>query len=402
VDNALPTLKEKADVVTRGHHGAGVTELIDELVADDLVGRESALARHHILLGTRTGDGEAEVKVPPYGGGLLVAGTSGGGKSTLTTGVLERLAEAKYQFCVIDPEGDYENLEGALVLGDRDHAPSHDQVLQALAAPDVNVVVDLVAQPLADRPPFFQALLPRLIELRARTGRPHWLVVDEAHHLLPSAWEPGQALLPADLHSVMYITVHPGMVAPAALGVVTTAIAVGAEPAATLAQFARAVGIRPPRVPAGDLPPGEVLVWTPADGRAPVQVRVAPAKTARRRHTRKYATGDLPPDRSFYFRGPGDKLNLRAQNLFLFLQLADGVDDPTWEHHLRRGDYSRWFRDGIKDEELAAEAAAVEEDRALAPSDSRRRIRELVEKRYTLPASPPLPLPGTDAPPVHA
>ena len=24
-----------------------------------------------------------------------------------------------------------------------------------------------------------------------RTGRPHWLVVDEAHHLLPAEWEPG-------------------------------------------------------------------------------------------------------------------------------------------------------------------------------------------------------------------
>ena len=35
--NALPALKERADFVTRGDHGAGVTELIDRLVADDLV-----------------------------------------------------------------------------------------------------------------------------------------------------------------------------------------------------------------------------------------------------------------------------------------------------------------------------------------------------------------------------
>jgi hypothetical protein len=44
-------------------------------------------------------------------------------------------------------------------------------------------------------------------------------------------------------------------------------------------------------------------------------------------------------------------LNLRAQNLTLFLQLVDGIDDATWLHHLRRGDYSRWFRDVIRDED---------------------------------------------------
>ena len=37
--------------------------------------------------------------------------------------------------------------------------------------------------------------------------------------------------------------------------------------------------------------------------------------------------------------------------------MADGVDDETWLHHLRAGDYSRWFREGIKDDALADEAA---------------------------------------------
>ena len=41
VANALPALKEAADLVTRGDHGAGVAELIDELLRDDLA------SRHH-------------------------------------------------------------------------------------------------------------------------------------------------------------------------------------------------------------------------------------------------------------------------------------------------------------------------------------------------------------------
>src|SRR5262245_50611661 len=36
VANALPAVKEAADLVTRGDHGAGVAELIDQMVADDL------------------------------------------------------------------------------------------------------------------------------------------------------------------------------------------------------------------------------------------------------------------------------------------------------------------------------------------------------------------------------
>src|SRR5204863_455237 len=38
VANALPALKEMADLVTRADHGAGVVELIDHLLADDLAG----------------------------------------------------------------------------------------------------------------------------------------------------------------------------------------------------------------------------------------------------------------------------------------------------------------------------------------------------------------------------
>jgi hypothetical protein len=49
-----------------------------------------------------------------------------------------------------------------------------------------------------------------------------------------------------------------------------------------------------------------------------------------------------------------------VQNLRLLLQVAGGVDAETWLHHLRRGDYSRWVRDAIKDEEVAGDIATVE------------------------------------------
>jgi hydroxymethylpyrimidine pyrophosphatase-like HAD family hydrolase len=403
VDNALPMVQEKADFVTRGDHGAGVRELIEELVATDLHDLDGRLTRHHILLGHRT-DGRP-VFLPPYGHNVLIAGSSGSGKSTLTTGVLERLGEQKYQFCIIDPEGDYDPFEKVVPLGNAQRAPSVDEILEFLKNQGAGAIVNLVGLPLVDRPPFFLALLPRLQELRASTGLPHWLVVDEAHHLLPAAWEPAGIALPQALAETIFITVHPDQVSPPVISTVDTAIVLGNAPGETLAQFCRVLGQPPPQLgarrgspdPADTLEPGEALFWSRSAAQPPLRIRVAPSHTERRRHSRKYAEGELPPDRSFYFRGPRGKLHLRAQNLILFLQMADGVDEETWLHHLRGGEYSRWFQDAIKDEGLAEEARRVEALTNVTAAESRKQIRAAIEERYTLPASSPLPLPGTDA-----
>ena len=70
----------------------------------------------------------------------------------------------------------------------------------------------------------------------------------------------------------------------------------------------------------------------------------------------------------------------------LFLQIADGVDDRTWRHHLKAGHYSEWFRNVIKDTELAQAAAEIEEDAGLDDAESRKRISEAVSQRYTAPS----------------
>jgi hypothetical protein len=129
-----------------------------------------------------------------------------------------------------------------------------------------------------------------------------------------------------------------------------------------------------------------VVFWPRETGAAPHWVRVIPSRTERRRHSRKYAEGEVAPHHSFYFRGPEGKLNLRAQNLILFMQLAEGVDEGTWMYHLRRGDYSRWFRKVIKDKVLATKAAGVESMAGVSAAGSRGLIAEAIEEHYTLPA----------------
>ena len=130
---------------------------------------------------------------------------------------------------------------------------------------------------------------------------------------------------------------------------------------------------------------GEALLW---DRRSPAvqRVRMIPPQAQRLRHSRKYAEGELGEDKSFYFRGPKGNLNLRAQNLILFLQLAEGVDEDTWLYHLRSGDYSRWVGDAINDQELAAEIAAIEADEPLDAAQSRTKVKAAIERRYTVPA----------------
>jgi hypothetical protein len=273
-----------------------------------------------------------------------------------------------------------------VVMGDTEQAPSLDAVLQLLNDPAQNVVVNLLGVRGEDRPAFFASLMPRLQELRAGSGRPHWLVVDEAHHLLPAAWDAAKLVLPQRLLSTILITLEPTHLAAGILGEVDVVITVGDAPGATLADFAAARHLPPPPHPLSALGAGEVFLWEVDAGREPVRVSVEPSRSERRRHRRKYAQGELLPEENLYFRGPDDRLNLRAQNLVVFLQLAEGIDDDTWLHHLRRGDYSRWLRTCIKDEELADDAAAVEQAADLPADESRARIRHAIEERYTLPA----------------
>lgn len=382
VANALPAVKARADWVTPSDHGEGVSELAAALLADDLHWLEPALARHDLPLGERA-NGSA-VTVPAYGRNLLVCGASGGGKSTFATGILERLQRAQYQFCVIDPEGDYGELAGAVILGDAKRVPAVEEVMELLAQPAENVVVNLLGVARENRPAFFARLFPALVSLRAPTGRPHWILVDEAHHLLPAEHEPAAVTVPEDMRGLVYLTVYPTHLTRAVLDALTTVIIVGPRQGETLHQVAEALNESAPAV-VGMEAEHDAIAWLRRPPAAPFVFRSIPPDTERRRHQRKYATGELGEDKSFYFRGPTGRLNLRAQNLMLFLQLADGIDDETWLHHLHRGDYSAWFKEAIKDPGLARAVAGIERSGAGA-AESRARIRAEIEHRYTAPA----------------
>jgi HAD superfamily hydrolase (TIGR01484 family) len=384
VDNALRKIKERVDIVTKHDHGRGVVELIDEILTTDLTNREERLERHRVLLGS---DELGKHSLPPFGLNVLVTGTSGAGKSTLTGGFIERLIEHSYQLCIIDPEGDYEGINGSVMLGDAKKGPGQEEILQVVKNAGSNTIVNMVGMPIQDRPAFFLALAPKLLELRAATGRPHWIIIDEAHHMLPAPWDFNTIPFPKEMKNLFYVTLLPGALPPPILHTIDVILAVGEKPDETIADFCKQVDAPvPPMRKLTRLDRGAALLWRRYREEDPFVIHLPTNRTEHRRHVRKYAEGELQPERSFYFKGPEGKLNIRAQNLMLFAQIGEGIDDETWMHHLRNGDFSAWFRDHIKDELLAEEVIPIEQDPSITPDQSRKQIRAAIEMHYTLPA----------------
>jgi len=380
--NAVDSLKDAADFVTSGDHGIGVCELIQMMLADDLASIQQRLVRHDLEIGKLPVG--APVRLPAYGSTILIAGTSGSGKSTLASTIMESMLSHDYQFCIVDPEGDYDGFENSVVHGSQDHPPQFAEVLTLLEKRFQNVIVNLLAIRVDDRPKHFENFFPSLLKLRNNVGRPHWIVIDETHHLLPDSWDPS-SLFPQKIFNLLMITVHPDHISKSVLQNVDTIIAIGKTPNQTLALFGERLGQKAPAIEFGTLEAGEAILWKVKDGKEPFKFQSNPSKSHRKRHIRKYAEGELGPDRSFYFRGADRKLNLRAENLMSFIKLAEGVDDETWLHHLRQHDYSRWFRQYIKDDELADAALEVENNPEVSPQDSRLMIRKTIEKNYTAP-----------------
>ena len=395
VANALPSVKEQADFVV-ADHGAGVAELAEILTGDGSRRPQHRLQQRSAChwRGCRR---ERCVRLKPVDT-VLVTGSSGGGKSTVVTALLEQMIEAELQFCVVDPEGDYAEFADAVVVGDAKHEPRIPEIMDLLAKPDTSVVVNLLAIDPAERPRYLAGLLPELSKLRIETGRPHWIVLDEAHHCLPANWDPAPVSLPQELPAAIAVTVHPEEVAADFLKLVTTVVGVGDQADAMIEKFCEARGdvsakvMEPPDAKHG-------LIWTDADRAQSIALKTAQgAPEAAHSQIRRRELGE---DKSFYFRGPKGALNLRAQNLAIFLQLAEGVDDDTWMHHLRAGEYSQWFDQAIKDEDMAAEARRVEQDETLSAEETRSKSRNWSRANTRLRPKAPNKTEGCTRPPAE-
>ena len=383
VANALPAIKDEADIRLSGDHGAGVIELIERVIANDA--RVVPASRNGILVG---GDQKGEEVYLEADRNVLIAGESGSGKSTFATLLTERMADRQFEFCIIDPEGDYEQLAHSVSVGNHAAPPVLDEVLKLLGEASINVVVHAGALSLSERPKLLAELLPPIAALRAKSGRPHWLVIDEAHYLLPSGKKTFSPEQLQTLPATIFISINPGALAIEALQTAAVVLAFGSNAPEALSASARALGVaEPTAAPAPG--PGEILVWARHSDPAPRTVQLASPRQAHKRHAGKYAVGDVGEWRSFYFRGPRKTLNIRARNVMEFLDVSANIDDSVWLHHLRARDYSAWFRYGHQDNELARQVMKIESNSGLGAQESRQRVAHEVRLRYTIPTECP-------------
>jgi HAD superfamily hydrolase (TIGR01484 family) len=215
VANALPALKERADLVTAGDHGSGVRELMERMLDNDLADLEPKLVRHLLSLG----DGKAPpVLLTPYGGTTVVAGPAPAGRLPLAAAVfLQRLAEAGYQFCAIGTDVSWAAGDQALALGAPAKAASADQIAQALANPARNVVIDAAAVEEEARGAYVADVLDRLAAARGACARPHWIVIDRLAGRLGDGWSERIAAQPA-LRQNLLVIVGPGEALGAGVG----------------------------------------------------------------------------------------------------------------------------------------------------------------------------------------
>jgi hypothetical protein len=332
-----------------------------------------------VLLGHEIG-GE-ELRIPVYGTRVLVTGDSAGGKSKLAVGLLEQLMERDYQTLVIDPEGDFQSVEGPILLGTLEKAPTTEEVMQVLGKSDKSCVVSFFGAKTEEQPPLFSKMYRVLQEHRLHTGKPHWNIIDEAHYPIPGSWKPINDLHLEDFRSVMYITAFPEQMPRNVISAVDLFVAISGEPAKLLQKYCELLGEEAPELePSPDTEAHRAIAWWRRKG-LPFWFHRLPPRGEHQRHLQQYFDGEMDPADCFYFRGPKGALNLAAGNLRTFMQLAQGVDEVTWRYHLERGDYARWFRDKIQDQELAAVAEQLQ-GRDVAPNDSRDQVLEMIRRRY--------------------
>src|SRR5439155_1211248 len=159
------------------------------------------------------------VALSPHATRLLIVGPSASGKSTLTGLLVERLVESGRSVLLIDPEGDYQTfaeIERVVVLGGSSERalPTPDELRQLLHQPRTSLVLNLSAMSRAEKVAYATKALSAVAFVRSTTGLPHWLILDEAHHIAPADGSPVVDLLRGGAESLCMITLAVTDLAP--------------------------------------------------------------------------------------------------------------------------------------------------------------------------------------------
>ena len=385
VASAVPALKAEADVVLTEADGPGIASFLRGPV---IAGRQRVHpARWHISLGALP-DG-TPVSIPASQLNVLVIGIAQRGKSYVAGLIAERLIRLGYSAVIVDPEGDHAGLRrlpGVLVAGSGGHLPAAADLADLVRHHPGGVVLDLSAVQAAERDGYLRAAHQELETLRAETGLPHWVIIDEAHVTMArdarTFFEPGTT-------GYCLITHRPEELRPEALLAADVVIAVPGDHAARTVELVAAAGAMT-QAAAGALlrqaGRGQAVLVDRGRPGTGLVFAVGHRETAHMRHWHKYTAGQISPDRRFHFRRDWDSATGATAGSIAELEHELGVcDDDVIIHHCQHGDFSRWVQDVLGDPPLAAAIGQTElaaRSGTASAADARAKLTLAIHQRY--------------------
>ncbi len=382
---ALPALALAADDQLTQSGGVGVARYVERMLARD--GFVPTPPRRHVVIGRDTVG--APATLPAAGVNLMVSGDPRSGKSWLAGLVIERLLECEYRLCIIDPEGDYLALgprPRILVLGHDVPLPDAGAVPRILRDESMSLVLNLAGLTVPSKAAYVDALLCGLDAVRARSGMPHWTVIDEAHYFF-HARSPCTSRLESRTGSFVFVTYRPGLVADVVHASVGAHLVTRTE---VEEERYFVTSLLQSRGPAGlvaadalaevQMPRAGLLVEGPAGPRWQV---FTPGErvTAQAHHGRKYADARLAESKAFRFLFTNGDATV-AHNVSEFCAAVRTVPVSSLRLHLLAGDFSRWASGVLGDPELAGGLGKLENTTRAGAPPSRDEILEHLRDRY--------------------
>jgi hypothetical protein len=378
-------LRRSADRIVPGDGPAAVAPYLDSLVTSEQTPAELPARRRLVLGRDHAGD---VVSLAVRGRNVLIAGAPRSGKSWVGGLLCEQLIVQQYCTCIIDPEGDYAELEalpGVVVLGS-DHPPSLHEVARVLRHSDLSLVLDLTQLGVVEKHDYVVQALRLLTELRRQTGLPHRIVVDEAHYFLHDPTEAAILDLAAGGHTLITYRVS-GLAAEVLRGaecVVVTCESDAAE--ARLLHDVFAASGDPAKWQAElaglDLDEAVLLPVSPEAGGRLRRFRVAPRLTRHVRHRHKYLDVPAVGERAFRFRLDG-ALGPSAASLNQLVNVLKCTPVERFREHVDRGDLSRWIGEVLCDGTLAVTVRDIEEQHRLGRApDFNDAVIHAIRERY--------------------
>lgn len=369
VANAVDALKDHADLVLDETDGLGVAGFLRGPVVDGT--QRIHPSRWHVHLGT-TSSGEP-VTVPASQVNVLITGASRSGKSYLTGLFAEQLIDLGYSVVLVDPEGDHTNLgllPGVAVVGGRQGPPDADHLTHLVTQGRGSVVVDLSQMGADAKRTYYGAATPRLSELRAHSGLPHWVIFDEAHEPL-CGQAAARSLYEPSRKGHCLVTHRPAELGADSIDDLDVLIAMLPDRARRDAEESRMyleslsafTGLTSEELTLRTvgLTGATAVLVRPSAPHLLVPFTLGPRRTSHVRHWHSYTDGVLDWHRRFFFhRGEHEPTGAVAANLVEFHHELAHCSPAVVFHHVRNADFSRWVDGVLRDTILAARFGRIE------------------------------------------